>query len=143
MTATVVSLAAPEHIMQVDAAYRDGGNCRWIMSDTSLVKVWQSQTTANQPLFQPGAVDITGKPGLTLYGYPITNDAAAGNLVAFGDFRRGYIIRRVRGVQVLVDPYTAQSTRQIAYHAWARMDANIQDSYAYSVSTWASVNADS
>lgn len=142
MTATVVSLAAPEHILQVDSAYRDGGNCRWIMSDTSLAKVWQSQTTTNQPLFIPGGSDIIGKPGGQLYGYPITIDAAAGNLVAFGDFKRGYIVRRVRGVQVLVDPYTAQGTRQIAYHAWARMDADVQDSYAYSVSTWASVSAD-
>lgn len=142
MTATVVSLAAPEHIFQVDSAYRDQGNCRWVMSDTTLAKVWTSQTTTNQPLFVPGGVDMVGRPGGTLYGYPITIDAAAGDLVAFGDIRLGYIIRRVRGVQVLVDPYTAQATRQIAYHAWARMDANIQDSFAYSVSDWSGVSAD-
>lgn len=142
MTATVVSLAAPEHVLQVDSAYRDIGNCRWVMSDTTLVKVWQSQTTTNQPLFIPGGADIIGRPGGQLYGYPITIDAAAGTKVAFGDFRLGYIVRRVRGVQVLVDPYTAQSTRQIAYHAWARMDANIQDSFAYSVSEWSGVSAD-
>jgi HK97 family phage major capsid protein len=142
MTATAVSLAAPEHIFQVDSAYRDLGNCRWVMSDTTLAKVWTSQTTTNQPLFIPGGADIIGRPGGQLYGYPITVDAAAGNLVAFGDIRRGYIVWRVRGIQVLVDPYSAQSTRQIAYHAWARMDANIQDSFAYSVSTWAGVSAD-
>ena len=142
MTATVVSLAAPEHILQVDSEYRDLGNCRWIMSDTTLVKVWQSQTTTNQPLFIPGGSDIVGSPGGRLYGYPITIDAASGTKVAFGDFRRGYLIRRVRGVQVLVDPYTAQNTRQVAYHAWARMDANIRDSFAYSVSEWSGVSAD-
>lgn len=141
MTATAVSLAAPEHIFQVDSAYREDGNCRWIMSDTTLAKLWTSQASTNEPLFQPGRT-LDGKPFNVLFGYPITIDAAAGNLVAFGDFKRGYIVRRVRGVQVLVDPYTAQGTRQIAYHAWARMDGNIQDSYAYSVSTWASVSAD-
>ena len=141
MTATVVSLAAPEHIFQVDSAYRQLGNCRWIMSDTTLAKVWTAQATTNEPMFLPGRT-INGQPFDSLYGYPVTLDQAAGNLVAFGDIRRGYIVRRVRGVQVLVDPYTAQATRQVAYHAWARMDANIQDSFAYSVSTWASVTAD-
>jgi HK97 family phage major capsid protein/HK97 family phage prohead protease len=142
MTATAVSLAGPEHIFQVDSAYRDGGNCRWVMSDTNLVKLWTSQTTTNQPLFIPGGSDIVGAPGGTFYGYPVTIDPNAGTLVAFGDIRAGYIVRRVRGVQLLVDPYTVSGTRQIAYHAWARMDANIQDPAAYSVSEWSTVSAD-
>lgn len=141
MTATAVSLAGPEQIFQVDSEYRNGGNARWVMSDTTLAKLWTSQATTNEPLFQPGRT-LDGKPFDVFFGYPITIDPAAGDLVAFGDIRRGYIIRRVRGVQILVDPYTAQSTRQIAYHAWARMDATIQDANAYSVSTWASVSAD-
>ena len=141
MTATAVSLAGPEHIFQVDSEYRNGGNARWVMSDTTLAKLWTAQATSNEPLFQPGRT-LDGKPFDVFFGYPITIDPAAGNLVAFGDIRRGYIIRRVRGVQVLVDPYTAQSTRQVAYYAWARMDATIQDANAYSVSTWASVTAD-
>jgi HK97 family phage major capsid protein len=141
MTATVASLAASEHIFQVDSAYRDLGNCRFVMSDTTLVKFWQAQASG-VPIFIPGGATIGGAPHGTLYGFPITIDAAAGNLVAFGDIRRGYIVRRVRGVQLLVDPYTAQGTRQIAYHAWARMDANIQDSFAYSVSSYSGVSAD-
>jgi HK97 family phage major capsid protein len=141
MTATVASLAAPEHVFQVDAAYRDGGNCRFVMSDTTLVKFWQAQA-AGLPIFIPGGSSIGASPHGTLYGFPVSIDAAAGNNVAFGDIRAGYIIRRVRGVQVLVDPYTAQGTRQIAYHAWARMDATIQDSNAYSVSSYSGVSAD-
>jgi HK97 family phage major capsid protein len=141
MTATAVSLAGPEHIFQVDSEYRNGGDARWVMSDTTLAKLWTSQATTNEPLFQPGRT-LDGKPFDAFFGYPITIDPAAGNLVAFGDIRRGYIVRRVRGVQVLVDPYTAQGTRQVAYYAWARMDANVQDANAYSVSTWASVSAD-
>ncbi len=141
MTATAVSLAGPEHIFQIDKEYREGGNCRWVMSDTTLAKLWTSQATTNEPLFQPGRT-LEGSPFGMFFGFPITNDPAAGNLVGFGDFKAGYIIRRVRGIQLLVDPYTAQSTRQVAYHAWARMDANVQDPNAYSVSTWASVSAD-
>lgn len=141
MTATVTSLAVAEHILQVDSEYRNSGNARWVMSDTSLAKVWTAQATTNEPLFQPGRT-LNGKPFDTLYGYPITIDPAAGDLVAFGDIAAGYIIRRVRGVQLLVDPYTAQKRRAVQYHAWARADANIQDSNAYSVSSWVGVSAD-
>jgi HK97 family phage major capsid protein len=142
MTASATSLAAPEHILQVDAAYRDNGNTSWIMSDTSLAKVWTAQSTTNQPLFLPGGTTINGKPFNTLYGSPIRIDPAAGNLVAFGDIAAGYIIRRVRGVQLLVDPYSAQKKRAVQYHAWARADGNIQDPNAYSVSDWSGVSAD-
>jgi len=140
MTATAVSLAAVEHVFHIDSAYRD--NARWVMSDTTLAKLWSSQSTTNQPLFIPNGMTIDGRPAQTLLGYPITIDPAAGNNVAFGDIARGYIIRRVRSVEVLVDPYTAQSARQVAYHAWARMDSNVRDQYAYSVSSWSGVSAD-
>lgn len=141
MTATVASLAAPEHVFQVDAAYRDLGNCRFVMSDTTLVKFWQAQASG-KPIFIPGGESIGASPHGTLYGFPVSIDPASGNNVAFGDIALGYVIRRVRGVQVLVDPYSASGTRQVAYHAWARMDATIQDSNAYSVSSYSGVSAD-
>ncbi len=141
MTATATSLAVPEHILQVDSEYRNSGNAKWVMSDTSLAKLWTAQATTNEPLFLPGRT-INGKPFDTAYGFPIIIDPAAGDLVAFGDIKAGYIIRRVRGVQLLVDPYTAQKRRAVQYHAWARADANIQDPNAYSVSTWSGVSAD-
>lgn len=141
MTATVASLAAVEHVFQVDSEYRNGGNAKWVMSDTTLAKLWGAQATTNEPLFQPNRT-INGKPFDTVLGYPIIIDPAAGDLVAFGDIDAGYIIRRVRGVQLLVDPYTAQKRRAVQYHAWARADGNIQDPNAYSVSSWAGVSAD-
>lgn len=142
MTATAVSLAAPEHILQVDQAYREQGGLWWVMSDTTLAKVWTSQTTTNQPMFLPGGLTINGKPFDSLYGFPIKLDQGAGNLVAFGNIHDGYIIRRVRGIEILADPYTQNAKRQIAYHAWARADATINDSNAYSVSSWSGVSAD-
>lgn len=141
MSATAVSLAIPEHILQVDAAYRNLGNCRWLLSDTTLLKIWQSQTTTGVPLIIAGGT-IAGRPEDTLWGYPMTNDPAAGTKVAFGDFSLGYIIRRVRDISILVDPYSTSAKRTVAYHAWARADANIQDPFAYSVSEWSTVSAD-
>src|SRR5262249_27093871 len=132
MTATVSSLAAPEHIFQDDPEYRNGGNAGWGMSDTTPAEIWTAQAKTKEPLFLPGRT-INGKPFDTVYGYPVFIDNGAGNLVAFGDIEAGYIIRRVRGVQLLVDPYSAQKKRAVQYHAWARADANIQDPNAYSV----------
>lgn len=140
MTATAVSMALPEHVLQVDQAYRDQGNCGWLLSDATLLKVWQSQSTTNIPLIAPG--NISGAPAQLLWGYQYRIDNAAGTKVAFGDFRAGYIVRRVRSVELLVDPYTLRKSRQVAYHAWARADANIQDTLAYSVSEWSGVSAD-
>jgi HK97 family phage major capsid protein len=145
MTATKTRAAAVEHHFQVDSAYRDLGNCRWVMSDTTLAKYWNATDLGGRPLFIPDAQSgLEGQPGSSglLLGYPVTIDAAAADLVAFGDIRRGYIVRRVRGVEVLVNPFTSAGTRQVEYSAWARMDANIQDSFAYSVSDYASVTAD-
>jgi HK97 family phage major capsid protein/HK97 family phage prohead protease len=141
MTATVASLAAAEHILQVDSAYRNSGDARWVMSDTTLAKLWTAQATTNEPLFMPGRT-LNGKPFDTIYGYPVTIDPSAGNLVAFGDIKAGYVIRRVRGVQLLVDPYVPMVRRAVRYHAWARADGTIQDPNAYSVSSWAGVSAD-
>jgi HK97 family phage major capsid protein len=144
MSATTMYAALVEHHFQVNEAYRQAGNTRWIMSDTTLAKVWNSLDDNGRPLFQPNA-DSTGAgaPAGFLLGRPLHTDQAAGDLVAFGDIRQGFVIRRVRAVQVVVDPYNNTATRQTAYHAWMRTDSAIQDSAAVSVSTYASVSADS
>jgi HK97 family phage major capsid protein len=131
-------------MFQVDSAYREGGNCRWVLSDSVLVDVYASVDGNGRPLFIPTAdASGAGRPTGSILGYPVTLDQGAGTLVAFGDIRAGYIIRNVRGVQVDVDPFTNIKSRQLAFHAWARADGNIQDSSAYSVSQYSGVSADS
>jgi HK97 family phage major capsid protein len=143
MTATTTYAASIEHEFQVDPQYRSDGNCRWVMSDATLFKFRAALDDEGRPLWLPAAeAGMTTRPGGVLNGYPVTIDNGAGALVAFGDIRAGYIVRHVKGVQVMVDPYTASGTRQTTYHAWARMDANIQDAFAYSVSDYTNVNAD-
>lgn len=144
MSATTMFAAVIEHMFQVDAAYRDAGNCRWVLSDTTLAKAYASVDGNGRPLFIAASdASAASRPTGFIMGYPVTIDNGAGNLVAFGDIRQGYIIRYVRGVQVDVDPYTNIKSRQVAYHAWARADANIQDSAAVSVSDYTGVSADS
>jgi HK97 family phage major capsid protein len=144
MTATTLYLALSEHLFQVDQAYRESGNCRWVFSDTVLALVYNSTDTTKRPLFTP--MDQSGGqtgPAGTLLGYPVTLDQGAGSNVAFGDIRAGFIIRNVKGVMVDVDPYTAIKSRQVAFHAWARTDSAVQDSAAFSVSSYSGVSATS
>lgn len=143
MTATTMLAAVQEHHFQVNQAYRDSGNCRWIMGDTTLTKVYASVDKNGRPLFIPVSDSSgAGRPAGFLLGYPVTLDQGSGDKVAFGDIRSGFIIRYVRGVTIDVDPYTNIKSRQIAYHAWARADSDVQDSAAYSVSDYSGVSAD-
>lgn len=143
MTATTLLAALVEHLFQIDSAYRDGGNCRWVFSDTTLAKVYGSVDLNNRPLFIPSAdASGAGRPAGTLLGYPVTLDQGAGTKVAFGDIREGFVIRRVKGITVDVDPYSYISTRHVGFHAWARTDSNIQNTAAYSVSEYSGVSAD-
>lgn len=142
LTATKTRLAANEMEFHIDIAYREEG-CVFVMSDTVFALYRNAVDLNGRPLLLPEAnASIAGRPGYVLNNYPVVIDNGAGTLVAFGNIREGYIIRDVRSVEVLVNPYSSSSTRQIEYHAWARMDANIQDAYAYSVADFASVTAD-
>ena len=68
-------------------------------------------------------------------GYPVTIDQAVANLandvqgIGFGNWREAYIVRHVKDVQILVNPYAA--TGYVVYDAWARMDGTVQDATAY------------
>lgn len=125
----------------VDPAYREGGNCRWAFNDTSLATIKKIKDSHGDPLWRSANADMaTGSGGGTLDGYPVTIDqaflnfSAADNVQiwgAFGDLREGYVVRRVREVVVVVNPWTRASNGEIEYTAWARMDATQQDTNAY------------
>jgi HK97 family phage major capsid protein len=53
----------------------------------------------------------------------------------FGDLSEGYVIRRVRQIELLVNPYSRMQFRQIEYSCWLRMDAVQQNTAAYSALT--------
>ena len=143
MSATTMYAALVEHHFQVDQAYRESGNCRWVLGDSTLANIYGSVDLNGRPLFIPTAdASGAGRPAGTLLGYPVQLDQGAGTKVAFGDIFQGFIIRYVRDVQVDVDPYTNIKSRQIAYHAWARADSDVQDANAYSVSDYSTVSAD-
>jgi len=86
------------------------------------------------PATQPGATS-------SLLGYPVTEieqmpDVASGSLsIAFGDFRRGYLIVDRAGVRVLRDPYTAKP--YVLFYTTKRVGGGVQNFDALKVMKFA------
>jgi HK97 family phage major capsid protein len=132
-----------DFIHSVDPAYRETG-CRWAFNDKTLATLEKLKDTNGDPIWRPaGSVSVNiGEPlgSGTLMGYPVTIDQGfpdinlasnTTNWGTFGNLSEGYVIRRVRDVAVLVNPYSRMANRQIEYSCWARMDATQQNTFAY------------
>ena len=129
-------------IHDVDPAYR--ANARWVFNDASLEAIRKLTDSHGDPIWRPDNANMaTDLGGGVLLGYPVTIDQAFGDIVltngaddnwgVFGDIREGYVVRRVRDIAVLVNPYSRMANRQVEYSVWARMDARPQNTNAYQV----------
>lgn len=126
-------------IHAVDPAYRDGA--RWVFNDASLKVIEQLQDSNGDPLWLRMNRNMADPAGsMTLLDYPITIDqgmpdmdlADSGtNWGAFGNISEGYVVRRVRDVEITVNPWARAAYRQTEFTAWARMDATQQNTNAY------------
>ncbi|MGZ4521857.1 MAG: phage major capsid protein [Mycobacteriaceae bacterium] len=123
-------------MFKVDPAYRNGGNVKWMWSDTALSTIRQLVDGQGRPLWEPsvqaGTPDILlGKPVI------INNDlavpAANAKTGAFGDFEAGYVIRDVSGVQTVRLDERYADFLQVGWFAYCRTDATVQDTAAYTV----------
>jgi HK97 family phage major capsid protein len=78
---------------------------------------------------------------LSLLGYPVTeiedmpDIAADAFAVAFGDFRRGYLIVDRQGARVLRDPYTAKP--YVLFYTTKRVGGGVQNFDAIKVMKFA------
>ena len=67
----------------------------------------------------------------TIFGYPVTEledmpDIGTGNAaIAFGDFRRGYLIADRQGARVLRDPYSAKP--YVLFYTTKRVGGGVQN----------------
>lgn len=90
-------------------AYR--GNGAFLMNDLTLATLRKFKDGVGSYMWQPSLQ--AGVPS-SLFGYPVELDdnmpdiGANTYAVAFGDFRRGYVVVNRRGLAVLRDPYTAK-----------------------------------
>ena len=126
-------------IHAVDPDYR--ANARWVFNDTSLGTLHKLKDSHGDPIWRGWGADMEqGLQGGSMLGYPVTIDQALPNISlasgtvnwgVFGDIREGYVIRRVKDVTLVVNPYSRAAYGQVEFTAWARMDATQQNTDAY------------
>lgn len=129
---TYDSLVDLQH--SVDPAYREGGNCRWMMADSSVRIVRKIKDGSQRPIFVPGYE--AGTPGGApdrLLGDPIKVNqhvaamAASARSVAYGDFSH-YKIRDVMAVEMFRFTDSAYTKKgQVGFLAWMRSGGNLID----------------
>lgn len=106
-------------------------NARFVMNRLTLANIRKLKDSQNNYIWQPSLQ--AGQPS-TLLGAPITEmaampNAAAGAVpVAYGDFRRGYLIVDRQGVRVLRDPYTNKP--YVMFYTTKRVGGGVQDPQA-------------
>ncbi|MGU3536723.1 phage major capsid protein [Methylobacterium sp. A54F] len=108
------------------AAYRQ--NAGFVMNRRLQSTIRKFKDADGNYLWQP---PLTADRPATLMGFPVTEaeampDAAAGSLsVAFGDFRRGYLVVDRTGLRVLRDPYSAKP--YVLFYTTKRVGGGVQD----------------
>ena len=113
-------------VYSVKAGYRAGG--RFMMSRNTQSQIRKFKDAQNEYLWQP-AQAADGKP--TLMGFPVTEneympDIATGIFgIAFGDFKRGYLIVDRVGTRILRDPFTAKP--YVLFYTTKRVGGGMQD----------------
>jgi HK97 family phage major capsid protein len=124
-------------IHAVDPAYRQGGNCKFLTNDLTLEAIQKLVDTTNRPLWSPGYPGGIGRATpQTILGYPFVIDnampimAANAKSIAFGDFKAGYVVRQVQGVQVIRLDERYADFLQTGWQAYARFDGIIDDGNA-------------
>ena len=128
-TVTYDSLVDLEH--SVDPAYR--GSAQYALNDLTLAVIRKLKDSQNRPLWVPS---VAGGVPSTINGRPYTIDnklpapAANAKSILFGDFKTGYIARRVSGAQVLRLSERYADYLQVGFFGFARWDGVIQDAAA-------------
>lgn len=113
-------------IYAVKAGYRANG--RFVMNRSTQAAIRKFKDTDGNYLWQPGL--SAGQPP-TLLNYPVTEAedmpsvAADAPAIAFGDFRRGYLIVDRLGVRVLRDPYSAKP--YVLFYTTKRVGGGVQN----------------
>ncbi|MEU0797167.1 phage major capsid protein [Amycolatopsis sp. NPDC005961] len=123
-------------IHSVDPAYRAGGNCQFVLADSSLKVIRKLKDSQGRPLWEPSLQ--AGAPDTILgYGYVVDQGVAAmaanAKSIGFGDLRSAYVVRQVTGGQMLRLAERYAEALQVGYLAFLRLDAKPNDTAAFRV----------
>ena len=99
----------------------------FVMNRRTVAAVRKLKDGDGRYLWRPG---MNGE-AQTIFGYPVTEledmpDIGTGNAaIAFGDFRRGYLIADRQGARVLRDPYSAKP--YVLFYTTKRVGGGVQN----------------
>jgi HK97 family phage major capsid protein len=113
-------------VYSLRAGYRANGH--WVMNRRTQAEIRKIKDADGNYLWQPGS-----QPGgqATLMNFPIAEAedmpdiASNATAIAFGDFRRGYLVVDRLGVRVLRDPFTAKP--YVLFYTTKRVGGGVQD----------------
>ena len=117
-------------VHSVDPAYRNGGNCRFVMADSSLAVIRKLKDAYGHPLWQP---TVSDKDPDLLLGYPLTIDqsvpvmAANAKSVLFGDFEAGMVVRQSLDMNMMRLTERYADYLQVGFFGFMRLDARPDD----------------
>ncbi len=120
-----------------DTRYR--ANANFMMNRRTLSALRKFKDADGNYIWQ--AANAAGQPS-TLLGYPVVEiedmpDVSSDSTsIAFGDFRRGYLIVDRQGVRVLRDPYSAKP--HVLFYTTKRVGGGVQDFNAVKLLKFAS-----
>jgi HK97 family phage major capsid protein len=113
-------------VYALKAGYRQ--NASFVMNRKTQATVRKFKDSTGNYLWQPPA--SVGAPA-TLLGFPLVEAEDMPNVannavsIAFGDFRRGYLVVDRAGVRILRDPYSAKP--YVLFYTTKRVGGGIQD----------------
>jgi HK97 family phage major capsid protein len=113
-------------VYALKAGYRQ--NASWVMNRKTQGALRKLKDDAGNYLWQPAA---TAEGKATLMGFDLVEaeampDIAANSLsIAFGDFKRGYLVVDRQGVNVLRDPYSAKP--YVLFYTTKRVGGGVQN----------------
>lgn len=113
-------------VYALKAGYRQ--NASWVMNRKTQAKLRKLKDDGGNYLWQPAA---TADGKATLMGFPLVEAEDMPDIdddslsIAFGDFRRGYLVVDRQGVNVLRDPYSAKP--YVLFYTTKRVGGGVQD----------------
>lgn len=126
---TYDNLVDLEH--SIDPAYRSGA--RFLFHDQTLAALRKLKDADGRPLWTPvptvgASASINGRPYTIDNTMPVP--APGAKSIVFGDFKAGYLVRQVRDVQVMRLAERYADFLQVAFLAFSRLDATLDDTAA-------------
>lgn len=132
-TATVIYEDLIDLVHSVDPAYRESGNCRFMMHDDSLKIIRKLKDSAGRPIFLPGYDGLAGAMPDTILGFEVQINqhmatmAASAKSILFGDFTH-YIVRDVLGGEMHRFTDSAYAKKgQVGFLSFSRHGGNFTD----------------